>query len=143
MTRGQERNEVYAYPAAQEPAESVIGQGPAPEPEIARQLDIEARDGIAPAELADERDPIAILAPVVRRDDSHWSGTETKEHALATPAAELAGLDGTEVIRQGIEGRPFTGARSHSAVLRRAYPQENRPSAAEDPEVVDGAQAHL
>ena len=32
-------------------------------------------------------------------------------------AAELAGLDGAEVIRAAIAGRPFTGARSHSAVL--------------------------
>ncbi len=32
-------------------------------------------------------------------------------------AAELAGLDGHQVIRAAIEGRPFTGARSHSAVL--------------------------
>ena len=32
-------------------------------------------------------------------------------------SAELAGLDGAEVIRAAIAGRPFTGARSHSAVL--------------------------
>jgi hypothetical protein len=32
-------------------------------------------------------------------------------------SAELAGLDGAHVIRAAITGRPFTGARSHSAVL--------------------------
>jgi hypothetical protein len=32
-------------------------------------------------------------------------------------AAELAGFDGAHVIRAAITGRPFTGARSHSAVL--------------------------
>jgi hypothetical protein len=32
-------------------------------------------------------------------------------------AAEFAGLDGNEVLRQAIAGRSFTGARSHSAVL--------------------------
>jgi len=31
--------------------------------------------------------------------------------------AELAGLDGAQVIRAAVAGRPFTGARSHSAVL--------------------------
>jgi hypothetical protein len=167
MTRGQ-RNEIYAYPSAQEPAESTIGQGPAADPEIARQLKLEAdRDGAVSAVAAGERDPIAILAPAVRRDDIQLSATETREHALSNAdhlgslyaiwhdrcraeftdrytrairdsataadadeilkdtdalwrtvrAAELAGLDGTEVIRQAIEGRPFTGARSHSAVL--------------------------
>jgi hypothetical protein len=32
-------------------------------------------------------------------------------------SAELAGLDGANVIRAAITGRPFTGARSYSAVL--------------------------
>jgi hypothetical protein len=32
-------------------------------------------------------------------------------------SAELAGLNGAEVIRSAIAGRPFTGARSHPAVL--------------------------
>ncbi|MDA8320636.1 MAG: hypothetical protein M0030_12625, partial [Actinomycetota bacterium] len=35
----------------------------------------------------------------------------------AVQNAELAGLDGAHVIRTAITGRPFTGARSHSAVL--------------------------
>ena len=120
-----------------------------------------------PAMSAGEKDPIAILAPVVRHDDAELSATETREQALsgadhlaalhaiwmdqcrseaharyaqavrdhAAPAdaaeilkdtdrlwrtvrsAELAGLDGREVIRAAISGRPFTGARSHSAVL--------------------------
>lgn len=168
MTRGAHRNEVYAYPSAQEPAESTIGQGPAPDPEIARQLNLQAdRDGTVSTVAPGERDPITILAPVVRRDDSQLSATETREHALsnadhlgalyaiwhyhcraeftarytrairetANPAdadevlkdtdalwrtvraAELAGLHGGEVIRHAIQGRSFTGARSHSAVL--------------------------
>jgi hypothetical protein len=31
--------------------------------------------------------------------------------------AEVAGLDGQHVIRAALRGRPFTGARSHAAVL--------------------------
>ncbi len=41
-------------------------------------------------------------------------------------AAELAGLDGTEVIRAAIAGRPFTGARSHSAVLDARIRRQDR-----------------
>jgi ATP-dependent exoDNAse (exonuclease V) alpha subunit len=68
MARGEQRNEVYAYPSAQEPAESVIGQGPAPDPEVARQCQLQAdRDGTGRA-AAGDRDPITILAQVVRRE---------------------------------------------------------------------------
>jgi conjugative relaxase-like TrwC/TraI family protein len=168
MSRGGQRNEVYAYPAAQEPAESAIGQPPAPDPELARQRRLQAdRESAQPAAAVDEQDPIAILAPVVRRDDAELSATETRDWALsdadhlgalhaiwmdqcraeaydryaqavrghADPAdaeeilkdtdrlwrtvrsAEMAGLDGADVIRAAIAGRPFTGVRSHSAVL--------------------------
>jgi hypothetical protein len=125
------------------------------------------RETAGPAAAGDEKDPVAILASVVRRDDAELSATETRERALsdadhlgvlhaiwidqcraqaydryaqavrdhAEPAdaeeilsdtdrlwrtvqtAELAGLDGTQVIRVAIAGRSFTGARSHSAVL--------------------------
>jgi conjugative relaxase-like TrwC/TraI family protein len=168
MSRGAQRNEVYAYPSAHEPAESVIGQPPAPDPEIARQRKLEAdREGAGPSATPGEKDPIMILAPVVRRDDAELSATETREQALsdvdhlgalhaiwidqcraeaygryaqatrdhAEPSdaeeilkdtdrlwrtvrsAELTGLDGAEVIRVATTGRPFTGARSRSAVL--------------------------
>jgi conjugative relaxase-like TrwC/TraI family protein len=168
LSRGAQRNEVYAYPAAQEPAESVIGQPPGPDPEVARQRRLQAnRETAQPTLALDEQDPISILAPVVRRDDAELSATETRDLALsdadhlgalhaiwmdqgraeaysryarsirdhAEPAdaeeilndtdrlwrtvrtAELAGLDGAHVIRAAITGRPFTGARSHSAVL--------------------------
>jgi AAA domain len=168
MTRGRDRNEVYAYPAVQDPAQSIIGQGPAPDPEIARQRRLQAdRDGTGPTSAIGERDPIALLAPVVRRGPADLSATETREQALsnadhlgalyaiwqdqchteatrryaravrelAEPAdaeqilkdtdalwrtirsAELAGLHGADVIRAAIAGRPFTGARSHAAVL--------------------------
>jgi conjugative relaxase-like TrwC/TraI family protein len=168
MSRGAQRNEVFAYPSAQEPAESVIGQPPIPDPEVARQRKLQAdREGTGPAAVLEEKDPITILAPVIRRDDAELSATETRQQALsdadhlgalhaiwmdqcraeaygryaqavrdyAEPsdaeeilkdtgklwrtvrAAELAGLDGAEVIRSAITGRPFTGARSHSAVL--------------------------
>jgi conjugative relaxase-like TrwC/TraI family protein len=168
MSRGAQRNEVYAYPAAHEPSESVIGQPPTPDPEVVRQRRLEAdRESAQPTAALDEQDPISILAPVVRRDDAELSATETREQALsdadhlgvlhaiwmdqcraeaysryaqtvrdhADPtdaeqilkdtdhlwrtvhAAELAGLDGAHVIRAAITGRPFTGARSHSAVL--------------------------
>ncbi len=167
MSRGAQRNEVYAYPSAQEPAESVIGQPPAPDPEIARQRRLQAERQSAGSAAAGEKDPIAILAPVVRRDDAELSATETREQALsdadhlgalhaiwmdqcrsdayaryaqavrdhAEPAdameilkdtdrlwrtvrsAEMAGLDGGEVIRAAVSGWPFTGARSHAAVL--------------------------
>jgi hypothetical protein len=164
MTRGQQRNEVYAYPTTNE----LVGQGTSPDPEIARQLNLQAeRDGNKSAASGDERDPITILAPVIRRDDAQLSATETREQALSNAdhlgtlfaiwqehcraesaarytrairesasagdadeilkdtdalwrtvrAAELAGQDGTEIIRQAIEGRSFAGARSHSAVL--------------------------
>jgi hypothetical protein len=168
LSRGAQRNEVYAYPSAQEPAESVIGQSPAPDAELARQRRLQAeREGAGPGATLDEQDPITILAPVVRRDDAELSATETREQALsdadhlgalhaiwmdqcraeaydryaqavrdhAEPAdteqilkdtdrlwrtvrsTELAGLDGAAVIRAAITGRPFTGARSHAAVL--------------------------
>jgi hypothetical protein len=146
----------------------VIGQPPAPDPEVARQRWLQAdRENAQPAAALDEQDPVMILAPVVRRDDAELSATETREQALsdadhlgalhaiwmdqcraeaysryaeavrdyAEPAdaqeilkdtgrlwrsvrsAELAGLNGAAVIRAAISGRPFTGARSHSAVL--------------------------
>jgi conjugative relaxase-like TrwC/TraI family protein len=168
MTRGEQRNEVYAYPSAQEPDSSVPGQGPAPDPEVARQWRLRTdRDGTGPAAAVSKLDPIAILAPVLRRGPAELSATEAREQALsdadhlvtlhaiwqdqcradasarytravrqsASPAdaeeilkdtdalwrtvraAELAGLDGGELIRHAIDGRPFTGARSHSAVL--------------------------
>ncbi len=69
MTRGEQRNDVYAYPAGQEPAGSVIGRGPAADPELARQRRLEAgRDQSGPGATAGERDPVAILARVIRRD---------------------------------------------------------------------------
>lgn len=169
MARGEQRNEVYAYPSAQEPAASMVGQGPAPDPEVTRQRRLQAdRDGTGrAAAAAGGHDPIAILAPVVRRGTSEMSATETREQALsnadhlgvlysiwqdqcraeatarytravresASPAdaeeilkdtdvlwrtvrtAELAGVDSAQVINDSISGRPFTGARSHSAVL--------------------------
>jgi hypothetical protein len=168
MTRGQHRNEVYAYPSVQEPAESVIGEPPTADPEIARQRRLQAdRESASPFAGLNSRDPISILAPAMRHDSAELSATETKEQALsdadhlgtlyaiwqdqcradaygryaqavheyAAPAdaaeilkdtdalwrtvrnAELAGLDGSKVIRETIEGRPFTGARSHSAAL--------------------------
>jgi hypothetical protein len=84
MPRGGQRNEVYAYPAAQEPAESAIGQPPAPDPELARQRRLQAdRESAQPTVALDEQDPITILAPVVRRDDSELSATETRERALS------------------------------------------------------------
>jgi conjugative relaxase-like TrwC/TraI family protein len=164
MSRGADRNEVYAYPCAQEPA---VGR-PAPDPEIARQRRLEAdRHGTGPGAGLDSQDAVTILAAVVRRQDAELSATETREHALsdadhlgvlhaiwmdqcradayaryaqavrdhAEPAdaaeilkdtdrlwrtvrsAELAGLHGADVIRAAIAGRPFTGARSHAAVL--------------------------
>ncbi len=168
MTRGEQRNDIYAYPSAHEPPESDIGRGPAPDPEVARQRRLESdRQASGPVVAADERDPIAILAPVIRRDDSELSATETREYAFSNAdhlgalhaiwldhcraesaarytrairesldradadeilrdadslwrtvrAAELAGLDGAEVIRDAVEGRSFSGARSYSAVL--------------------------
>ena len=168
MSRGAQRNEVYAYPSAQDPASSVIGQPPAPAPELARQHALEATRGAAsPATALDSQDPVAILARVIRRDGTVLSATETREQSLsdadhlgvlhaiwtdqcrneaharyaaavrehAAPAdaeailadtdalwrtiraAEQAGLDGGQVIKSAIAGRPFTGARSHAAVL--------------------------
>jgi hypothetical protein len=168
LSRGALRNEVYAYPAAQEPAESVIGQPPTADPEVARQRRLQTdRETAQPAAALDGQDPISILAPVVRRDDAELSATETRDQALsdadhlgalhaiwmdhcraeaysryaqavrdhADPAdaaeilqdtdrlwrtvrsAELAGLDGAQVVQAAITRRPFTGARSHSAVL--------------------------
>jgi conjugative relaxase-like TrwC/TraI family protein len=168
MSRGGQRNEVYSYPSAEEPAESVIGQPPAPDPEIARQRGLQAeREGALPIDTTGEKDPIGILAPVIRRDDAELSATETREQALSNAdhlgalhaiwmdqcrseayrryaqavrdhagpsdaeeilkdtdqlwrtvrSAELAGLDGATVIGEAVVGRPFTGARSHAAVL--------------------------
>lgn len=168
MTRGQHRNEVYAYPAADAPGESLTREPHLPDPEIARQRMLQAdRESTGPAAAAGTKDPISILARVVRRDGAQLSATETREQALSDAdhlgalhaiwqdqhraeaytryaqavrehaasanadeiltdtdtlwrtvrTAELAGLDGAEVIRKAIAGRSFTGARSHSAVL--------------------------
>ena len=168
MSRGARRNEIYAYPSAQEPAESTIGRPPAPDPEVARQRRLQAdRQSASAAAAGEEKDPIAMLAPVIRRDEADMSATETREQALsdadhlgalhaiwmdqcrteayaryttairehAEPfdaelilkdtdklwrnvrCAEMAGLDGRQVIRAALRYRPFTGARSHSAVL--------------------------
>jgi conjugative relaxase-like TrwC/TraI family protein len=168
MSRGARRNEIFAYPAAQEPAVSAIGRSPAADAELARQRKLDAeRQAAAAVPPLDQKDPIAILAPVVRRHGADLSATETREQALsdadhlgvlhaiwtdqcraraharyaeavrehASPAdaaeilkdtdalwrtvqaAEYAGQDGAQVIREAIEGRPFTGARSHPAVL--------------------------
>jgi conjugative relaxase-like TrwC/TraI family protein len=168
LSRGYRRNEVFAYPSAQEPADSVTGRPAGPDPEIARERLLEAeRENATLAAAVDGKDPITIPAPVVRRDNAELSATETREHAqsdadhlgvlhaiwmdqcrgeayaryaqavrdYAAPAdagqilndtdrlwrtvrnAELAGHDGADVIRSAITGRPFTGARSHSAVL--------------------------
>jgi hypothetical protein len=51
---------------------------------------------------------IADAAEVLNDTDALWRTVRT---------AELAGLHGSEVIRDAITERPFTGARSHSAVL--------------------------
>ena len=84
MSRGAQRNEVYAYPSAQEPAESVIGQPPAPDPEIARQRRLQAdRESAGPGAALDSKDPVTILAPAVRRDGAELSATETREQALS------------------------------------------------------------
>ena len=168
MSRGERRSDVYAYPSDLDPAESAVGQGPVPDPELARERWLQAdRDRTSPDRAAGEHDPIALLASVVRRGDAELSATETRELALADAdhlgvlhaiwldqcratsadryartvrdvaaaadaeeilkdtdtvwrivrAAELAGLDGAEVIRGAIEGRSFAGVRSHSAVL--------------------------
>src|SRR5262249_53886038 len=78
MSRRGKRNEVAASPSAQEPAESVIGQPPGPDPEVARQRWLQAdRENAQPTAALDEQDPIMILAPVVRRDDAELSATET------------------------------------------------------------------
>jgi conjugative relaxase-like TrwC/TraI family protein len=166
LSRGGARNEVYAYPSAEEPGASI--QGTAPDSEVARQRALAAeRENASLAAAVDSKDPIAILARVVKRDDAELSATETRDQALsdadhlgtlhaiwmdqgraeahsryaravrehAAPgdadqifkdtdrlwrtvrSAEYAGLDGPQVIRAAIAGRPFTGARSHSAVL--------------------------
>jgi hypothetical protein len=82
MSRGAQRNEVYAYPSAQEPAESVIGQPPAPDPEIARQRRLQAdRETAGPGAALDSKDPVTILAPAVRRDAAELSATETRDQA--------------------------------------------------------------
>jgi len=83
MSRGAHRNEVYAYPSAQEPTESV-SQPPGPDPELARQRRLLAdREGLASAAAIDNKDPVTILAPVVRHDDAELSATETRERALS------------------------------------------------------------
>jgi TrwC relaxase/AAA domain len=168
MSRGAQRNEVYAYPSAQEPAGSAVGQPPAPDPELARQRRLQTdRESAGFGMAVEDKDPITILAKVVRRDDAELSATETQERELSNAdhlgalyaiwtdqyrteaygryaqavrdhadpsdaeeilndtdrlwrtvrSAELAGLDGATVIRTAITGRPFTGARSCSAVL--------------------------
>ena len=166
MTRGRDRNNVYAYSAGTE--DSQFGAKADPDPEVSRQRSLLAyRAGFDDPVRADLRDPVAILAPVIRRDDAQMSATETGEQALsdadhlavlhaiwqdqcraeaaarysravqqsASPgdadailkdtdalwrtvrSAEVAGLDGEQVLRTAITGRPFTGARSLSAVL--------------------------
>jgi conjugative relaxase-like TrwC/TraI family protein len=84
MSRGARRNEVYAYPSAQESAESMIGRPPAPAPEIARQHRLQAdREGTGQGAALHSEDPVTILAPVVRSDGAELSATETRQQALS------------------------------------------------------------
>lgn len=166
MTRGRDRNDVYAYPAGT--GDSRLGGMSDPDAEVNLQRDLLVyRDGFDAPVGSDSRDPVAILASVIRRDDSQMSAIETREQALSDAdhlavlhaiwqdqcraetagryaravrqaashadagailkdtdalwrtvrSAEFAGLDGEQVLRTAITGRPFTGARSLSAVL--------------------------
>src|SRR5262249_39355901 len=69
MTRGQQRNEVYAYPGAGEP-DGIVPVS-VPDPEVARQRRLQAdQAGAVVAAGLDSEDPVTILARVVRRDDT-------------------------------------------------------------------------
>jgi hypothetical protein len=84
MSPGSRRNEVYACPSAQEPAESMIGRPPAPDPEITRQRRLQAgRERPAPAASLDEQDPVTLRTRVVRRDDAELAAAESREQALS------------------------------------------------------------
>ena len=72
MSRGAHSKEVYAYPSAQEPP---IAR-PAPDPEIARQPSSRlTATGPGLAAGLESKDPVAILALVVRRQDAELSAT--------------------------------------------------------------------
>jgi len=61
-----------------------VSQPPGPDPELARQRRLLAdREGVASAAAIDNKDPVTILAPVVRHDDAELSATETRERALS------------------------------------------------------------
>ncbi|MHB1431706.1 MAG: ATP-dependent DNA helicase, partial [Streptosporangiaceae bacterium] len=84
MTRGALRNDVYAYPAALEPGQDPAGQGPVADPEITRQHALEAeRAGAVSPGPAGAKDPVSLLAPVVRRSGGEMSAAETRDQALS------------------------------------------------------------
>lgn len=118
MTRGQHRNEVYAYPGSGEQDGSVIGQGPAADPEVARQrrLQVDQEGKVAAAGL-DSEDPVTILARVVRRDDAEVSATEARQQALSD-ADHLGVLHAIwqDQCRADAHGRYAQAVAEHAAV---------------------------
>ena len=81
LTRGRNRNHVFAYPA--EP-DCEAGKEPEGAPEVARQRAIEAeRDGPMRRLAESAHDPVVLLAKVVRRVGAELGATETREKLLA------------------------------------------------------------
>ncbi|MDA8321928.1 MAG: relaxase domain-containing protein, partial [Actinomycetota bacterium] len=84
MTRGALRNDVYAYPAADQPGQDIAGQGPVADPEITRQHVLDAeRAGAVSSGPAGGKDPVSLLAPVVRSGGGELSAAETRDQALS------------------------------------------------------------
>jgi hypothetical protein len=99
MSRGREANYAYCVTGFPRHADVREGSRPAPELERARRLARERegleRAGIPPAsdEQLPHRDPVAVLADVMRRDGAVLSATETLRHELA--AADHLGVLGS------------------------------------------------
>ena len=90
MTRGREANYAYAVTGFPRAADIREGSQPAPELERARRL-MRERAGLSPetgAVPAEEgvpaRDPVSVLAEVLRRDGAQMSATETLRHELSS-----------------------------------------------------------
>src|SRR5262249_62433923 len=93
-----------------------IGKPPAADPEIARQRRLQAEHEHAlPAGAVEGKDPIAILAPVVRRDDAELSASETSEQALSD-ADHLGALHAIWMDQCRVEayGRYAQAVRKHA-----------------------------
>src|SRR5258706_7412403 len=113
ISRGARRNEIYGYPAGQEPGENIIGLPPEADAEIARQRALHTeRERPAPGVSTGTKDPITILAtqpsgPSGRPGPGSFARTG-RSPAGTTPARRSARSQRGATPRPGRNGTPHS-----------------------------------